>query len=209
MNIRWIFFDVGYTLVNEDAVWQRRFEEQSQTAQALKLGLTPEVIRREVERSSRERKPQYRSFIQKYSLAPSAPYRHELETPYPEAKEVLRALSDRFQLGIIANQTAGLDERLSHWGLLPYLSLVVSSWEQQVMKPDPRLFEIALQKADCPGCEAVMVGDRLDNDIQPAKALGMHTVRILQGFGTLQHPSSELDAPDFTIARLSELMALF
>lgn len=28
MAIRWLFFDIGYTLINEDQVWKKRFEEQ-------------------------------------------------------------------------------------------------------------------------------------------------------------------------------------
>lgn len=144
MPIRWIFLGVGYTLINEDDVWQRRSEEQAQTAEAHALGLTPEIIRQEVAHNTVERKPQYRSFIQKYGLQAAAPYRHSLEKLYPEAITVLKELSQRYSLGIIANQSAGLEQRLADWKLLPFLSLVVSSWDYQLMKPDPRLFEAAL-----------------------------------------------------------------
>ena len=54
-----------------------------------------------------------------------------------------------------------------------------------------------------------MVGDRLDNDILPANSLGMRTVRILQGFGSLQHPLTLLETPDHEIRSLSELLTLF
>lgn len=209
MAVRWIFFDVGYTLINEDAVWQRRFEEQAQMKEAHVLGLTPEKIRQEVEASTIARKPQYRTFLQKYSLVCSAPYRHELEKPYPDTLETLRQLSRQYQLGIIANQSDGLAKRLEYWGFLPYLSTVVSSWDYQIMKPDPRLFEAALAESGCCAQDAVMVGDRLDNDILPAKSLGMHTVRILQGFGSLQQPLTPVENPDHEIRRLSELLALF
>ena len=209
MAIRWLFFDVGYTLVNEDRVWQKRFEEQAQLPETAALGLTPDDIRREVERSSIERKPQYRGFVERYALTQTAPYRNEFEFPYPEALAVLRELSGRYRLGIIANQTDGLTERLAQWNLLPCLSLVVSSWDEQVMKPDKRLFEIALKKADCSAQEAVMIGDRLDNDITPAKALGMQTVWIRQGFGALQHPSAPADTPDHTVDCLRQLTERF
>ena len=209
MSIRWIFFDIGYTLINEDAVWQRRFEEQAQDDEAKRLGLTPEKIRHEVEQNSISRKSQYRTFVQKYGLTFSAPYRHELEVPVPDAEAVLKVLSSKYHLGVIANQTAGLEDRLRSWGLLPYFSLVVSSWDYQIMKPDVRLFEAALAKSGCPAQEAAMVGDRLDNDILPAKTLGMHTVRIRQGFGMLQNPLSEMETPDDEIQTLTELLHLF
>lgn len=209
MDIRWLFFDAGYTLVDETAVWQRRFEEQALTEEAQSLGLTPELIRREVERSTRMRLPQYRTFLQTYGLKNSAPYRHELEVPYPDALPVLQALSRRYRLGVIANQSAGLKERLAQWGLLPFFSLVISSWDHQVMKPDRRLFEIALKEAACEGSEAVMIGDRLDNDILPAKALGMRTVWIRQGFAAVQQPLSCEDTPDWRIDCLRQLLTLF
>lgn len=40
------------------------------------------------------------------------------------------------------------------------------------MKPDPKLFTIACAQAGCAPEDAVMIGDRLDNDIAPAKAIG-------------------------------------
>ena len=77
------------------------------------------------------------------------------------------------------------------------------------MKPDIRLFEAALLKSGCCGSESVMVDDRLDNDILPAKTLGMRTVRIRQGFGAQQKSLSHLEEPDLEITSLSELLSLF
>lgn len=39
-----IFFDVGYTLVNEDAVWELRCKEQAETEEAKRLGVSAEDI---------------------------------------------------------------------------------------------------------------------------------------------------------------------
>lgn len=208
MSIRWIFFDVGYTLFDETAVWERRFEEQAQLEETQKRGLTAADVRAAVENATRSRLPQYRTFVRTHQLTQAAPYRHELETPYPDALPVLKQLSQSYRLGVIANQTAGLEDRLRAWGLLPHLSAVVSSWEHQIMKPDVRLFEAALREACCTPGEAAMVGDRLDNDVQPAKALGMHTVWIRQGFGALQSPLSPADTPDHVIDSLSDLLPL-
>jgi len=209
MDIRWIFFDVGYTLINEDEVWERRFREQAQMEEARSLNLTPEIIRHEVEVSTIERKPQYRTFLNKYGFSFSAPYRHELEKPYPDALTVIRKLSQHYRLGIIANQSDGLAKRLEAWGFLPYLTTVISSWDYQITKPDLRLFEAALTESRCCTQEAVMVGDRLDNDILPANSLGMRTVRVLQGFGSLQKPLTPMETPDHEIRSLSELLTLF
>ena len=77
------------------------------------------------------------------------------------------------------------------------------------MKPDIRIFEYALDKANCIPQEACMIGDRLDNDILPAKSLGMKTVWIKQGFGALQKPLSKSEEPDYTINNLTELLKIF
>ena len=76
------------------------------------------------------------------------------------------------------------------------------------MKPEGRIFEIALDRAGCLPEEAVMIGDRLDNDIAPAKAVGMKTVWVRQGFGACQTPRSQADTPDYTVNCLADLPAL-
>ena len=57
--IRTLFFDVGYTLVNEDAVWERRCKEQSETDEAKKLGVTAQDIYHEIEKATIEGLPQF------------------------------------------------------------------------------------------------------------------------------------------------------
>ena len=204
-----LFFDVGYTLVNEDAVWEVRCREQAQTNEAKKLGLTATNIYHEIEIASIARKPQFRTLIDKYNFKEVAPYRTELETLYKEAPTVIQALSQKYELGIIANQLDGLKERLQSFALLKYFKYIISSWDLKVMKPDIRIFEYALDKANCTPQETCMIGDRLDNDILPAKSLGMKTVWIKQGFGALQKPLSKSEEPDYTINNLAELLKIF
>lgn len=205
--IKVLFFDIGFTLVDESAVWERRCREQAATEEAAMLGLSTSDIYREIEKASAARLPQFKSVIEKFGFSKAAPYRHELETLYPDAPAVLRALSEKYPLGVIANQAEGLFERLRDFGIDQFFSYVVSSWDVGVSKPDRRIFEYALRLAACAPGEAVMIGDRLDNDIAPAKALGMKTVRIKQGFGSLQTPLPE--ESDCTVDSLSELLGIF
>lgn len=204
-----LFFDVGYTLVNEDAVWEARCREQAQTDEAKKLGLSAADIYHEIEIASISRKPQFRTLIDKYGFKEVAPYRTELEKLYEEAPAIIKALSQKYELGIIANQLDGLKERLEAFYLLQYFKYIISSWDVKIMKPDIRIFEYALDKANCTPQEACMIGDRLDNDILPAKALGIKTVWIKQGFGALQKPLSKSEEPDHSINNLSELLEIF
>ena len=57
--------------------------------------------------------------------------------------------------------------------------------------------------------DIMVVGDRLDNDIAPAKRLGMRTVRILQGYGALSRPRNGWEEPEETVRTLAELPGLF
>ena len=204
-----LFFDVGYTLVNEDAVWDARCRQQAQTDEAKKLGLSAADIYHEIEIASISRKPQFRTLIDKYNFKEVVPYRTELEKLYEKVPVVIKQLSQKYELGIIANQLDGLKERLEDFGLLQYFNYIISSWDVQVMKPDIRIFECALDKTNCTPQEACMIGDRLDNDILPAKSLGMKTVWIKQGFGALQKPLSKSEEPDYTINNLAELLKIF
>ena len=207
--MRVLFFDIGYTLVNEDRVWAARCAEQAETAQAKLMGLSAQDIYRELEKASAAGLPPFRTVVNKYRFKETAPYRSELETVYPDAADVLETLSGRYQLGVIANQKDGLRERLESFGLLRFFTFIVSSWDVRVSNPDKRIFEYALQTADCPPECACMIGDRIDNDIAPAKAVGMETVWIRQGFGALQTPRNESEAPDHSISCLTDLLNIF
>ena len=71
--------------------------------------------------------------------------------------------------------------------------------------PDTRFFLAALRAVGARADEAVMVGDRLDNDIYPANILGMKTIRLLTGPFAAQEARTPRDLPDVTIGTLAEL----
>jgi len=207
-NIKCIFFDIGYTLINEDDVWEQRCKEQAEMDDAKILGLSQKQIYEEIIQASIAYQPQYRTVVKKLGFLKSAPYRHELEKLYNNADIVLQSLSQKYKLGIIANQTDGLVGRLSSLGISKYFSFVISSWDYHIMKPDVKLFKAALEQSGYNASETVMVGDRLDNDIFPAKSIGMKTIWIKQGFGGMQTPKSYEYFPDAKITDLSELLLI-
>jgi HAD superfamily hydrolase (TIGR01509 family) len=139
------------------------------------------------------------------SVLAAARYRKELEAPYAGAEFVLRALSGTYRLGIIANQSVSSSERLIQCGLMPFVSTCLCSFELGLKKPDPAIFSLALERARCAASEAVMIGDRLDYDIRPARLLGWRTIRVAQGFARFQSPRDTWDAPDLTVGGISEV----
>jgi len=92
---------------------------------------------------------------------------------------------------------------------MPFVSICLSSAELALEKPDPAIFRLALCRAKCAPEEAAMIGDRLDNDIRPARLQGWKTIRILQGFAKFQLPRDEFDEADATVTKLMELLPLF
>ncbi len=74
---------------------------------------------------------------------------------------------------------------------MKYIKLVVASAEKGVAKPDSEIFLRALSRAYCLPENAVMIGDRIDNDIEPANKLGMKTIWVKQGFAVYQKPMNE------------------
>jgi len=132
----------------------------------------------------------------------------ELQFPFPESDGLLRSLRERFSLGVIANQQVEVHDLLGRlcWDRL--FDVTIISDEVGLWKPDPRIFEMALKEAACKPQEAAMVGDRIDNDVAPAKHLGMRAIRIKWGVFGPQEASSEFEVPDAEIAGLDRLPAV-
>jgi 5'-nucleotidase len=96
----------------------------------------------------------------------------------PGVQTVLGSLAGRFRLGVLANQPTECRASLNRRGLLDFFSVVAISDELRLRKPDSAIFEWALREANVSAERAIMIGDRRDNDILPASALGMKTVWI-------------------------------
>ena len=131
------------------------------------------------------------------------------EVLYEDAIPCHEQLSKKYKIGVIANQALGTVERLQQHGILQFIDLEIASAEEGVAKPDLRIYQIALERSGCKLENAVMIGGRIDNDIVPAKRMGMKTIWIKQGFGGLWNICKEDEAPDNTVNDLVELLELF
>ena len=218
VGVRWLFFDLGYTLINEDGAAMGRLKQVSDSLRQRGIDASPGELRAALEAASARFDPNpFRSLLLAFTddedvmafVHSSGRYPKELESPYPQARRLLERLAGRYRLGVIANQPPGTHERLERYGLASYFEVCVSSGDVGIGKPDAAIFHLALEQTGSVPGDAVMIGDRLDNDIRPAKALGFGTVRILQGPGRLQMPREKAETPDATVADLDELGALF
>lgn len=115
----------------------------------------------------------------------------------PGIDDVLEALKQHgLKLGIAANQPATVLERLEQHGIGHFFEGLGISGVYGYRKPDVRLFLRACEDLGTRPEECVMVGDRIDNDIVPAKLLGMRTVLLRTGRHATQQPRSWDEVPD-------------
>jgi HAD superfamily hydrolase (TIGR01549 family) len=217
-DVRWLFFDLGNTLISEEAATDCRIRQLGSSFEQHGRRYSVEEVRCALQKASAEFAPRLiTGAIEKLTDDPElrklieaeARYPKELEAPYEGAEQTLRTLSSRYGIGVIANQSAGTQERLTKWGLMPFISICLSSTEAGLEKPDPAIFQLALSRAICRPSQAVMIGDRLDNDVRPARLQGWKTIRIAQGFARFQSPRDSFDEADVTIANVKELVPLF
>jgi FMN phosphatase YigB (HAD superfamily) len=127
---------------------------------------------------------------------------------YHDALNLVDRLSRKNVLGIIANQSKPVQDRLIAYEISPYFNTVISSCETGYSKPAMEIFTLALEQMGNTGRECWMIGDRIDNDIVPAKKMGWKTIRVLQGNHRQQEPVSEIERADYTVSTLSEILSL-
>lgn len=204
MDAEWIFFDVGSTLVDETEAYDHRAREM-----IMNTGIAFSIFddkRIELAKQGFDGN----SEAIKYFGLKKTPWHSEDETPFEDVWDTLETLKERgYQLGIIANQSPGTAQRLKKWGLCKYFDVVAASAELGLAKPDRLIFEKALELAGSQPQNSVMVGDRLDNDIIPAKAFGMKTVWIRKGLSIYQHPDLGKNTADWIVDNLSDLKVIF
>lgn len=99
--------------------------------------------------------------------------------PYPDVLPALRELRERGPALVIAsNWDCSLPEWLGPTGIMELVDGVVTSAEVGAAKPDPRVLERALAIAGAAPGEAVHVGDKVDNDVEGARAAGVRAILV-------------------------------
>jgi len=81
-------------------------------------------------------------------------------------------------LTIVSNANGTLRAHLARIGLDRYVDCVLDSCDEQVEKPDPRLFEIALERSGARKESTIHVGDLYNIDIVGARNAGLRAVLL-------------------------------
>ena len=122
--------------------------------------------------------------------------------------ELLAELSERgLRLGLAANQPAEVIVRLEEHGIAKYFDATAVSGTHGYRKPDARVFLHACEALGVAPEACIMVGDRIDCDIAPARALGMRALRLRSGRHANQEPRTWHERPDAEAADVPGMRA--
>ncbi len=128
--------------------------------------------------------------------------RVESQTAYPHAAEALAQLRRHARLALVTNGVSDLQRRkLALAELEEHFDVVVASCDVGIAKPDPAIFEAALDALGVTASEAVMVGNDRERDVEGAVAAGIRPVWI-------QHGSPESGADLHELRELPALLGL-
>lgn len=127
---------------------------------------------------------------------------------YSDARKCLRTLREQgYLVGIAGNQTTRAGQFLRELNLPA--DLIATSDDWGVSKPSPAFFDKLVSTVGRRPQEILYVGDRLDNDIGPAREAGLVTAFIRRGpWGYLHAQSSDVELASLRIESLAELPGL-
>lgn len=112
--------------------------------------------------------------------AAAAAYRdgyRKVRQPVAGAARLLELVRARASVAIVSNNLLEeQQDKLRTCALDVHVDVLVVSEEAGVSKPDPAIFEIALERLGCAPADAVMIGDSWAADIVGAHAVGMRAI---------------------------------
>jgi HAD superfamily hydrolase (TIGR01662 family) len=200
MRLEAVVFDVGETLVDEDAYWAAVARVAGVPRHVLLAALGATIARGEEHWSL-----WHHLGMERPDAVSDVVYRRE--DLYPDALACLESMrAAGYVVAVAGNQTEAL-EAWTRSVELP-VDLVLSSVSLGARKPEPLFFERLVAHVGREAHRVAYVGDRVDNDIAPAAAAGLVAVHVRRGpWGRLQEPSVEARLVVDSLAELPAALA--
>ncbi len=186
MNIRAVLWDFGGVLVRtEDASGRERL--------ALKLGTTRHELENLVFSSDSSRQTQlgelsdwqhWQNVAAMLNLDPAElkPFQRDFwsgDRLDGQLIDLIRSLRPKYKTGLLSNNFPSLRKLLrEHWKIEDAFDGIVISAEVGLLKPDPRIYHLALEQLGISPGEAVFVDDFRYN-LAGAQAVGIHTIHFM------------------------------
>ena len=123
---------------------------------------------------------------------------------YEDAAEVFASISGKFKIGLLTNGPSNLQRRkIDALGIEDWFDGITVSGEHDLAKPDPRIFEIAMENLNCAPEETVYIGNSLKYDV-----LGANNAEIPVIWKKSGEDGTEVEEarPDLVIDELRELL---
>jgi HAD superfamily hydrolase (TIGR01549 family) len=207
MPLKAVIFDLGETLICEDRMWAGWADYLGVAIVDFRAALDDVIVRGEHHRKVFERFRQNFDFeaARKERVARGDNHVFVEQDLYPDAGACLRALrNDGYRIGIAGNQPIEAERAIAAMNL--DIDFIASSAGLGVEKPSPQFFAAIARLANAKPEHIAYVGDRLDNDVLPARKAGMVTVFLERGpWGRIHARHTEARFADLKLKQLLEL----
>jgi HAD superfamily hydrolase (TIGR01509 family) len=177
MSVKAVVFDVGETLVDETGMWQRAAEVAGVTPFTL-MGVLGGLAAR----------GEHHSRVWEILGVEHPASSWDGGDFYPDALPCLDALRSRgLRVAAVGNTPVETEELLRE-----HVDVLGSSGRWGIAKPAPEFFARIVSAIGLAPAEIAYVGDRVDNDVEPALSAGLVAVHVRRGpWGYLHEPPAE------------------
>ncbi len=223
MALEGILFDFGGTLDSDGGHWLDRtfalYDRRGLSVPRLEIKQAFYAADEACVQADRVRHPNMRELMAyhfEYQLQmlgiPSAADRDwladqfcsEAEAAFQRNAPTLEVLSRKYRLGILSNFYGNLVPICETAGIARFFRAIVDSTREGLKKPDPEFFRLGLEKIGTAPGQAAMVGDNVDRDILPARALGMKTFWVMGERGRM---ATRVGIADHQLQRIGDLLS--
>jgi HAD superfamily hydrolase (TIGR01509 family) len=175
--VRAVVFDVGETLIDETGMWERAADAAGVPRFTL-MGVLGGLAAR----------GEHHKRVWEILGVEHPASTWGVADFYPDALPCIDALRSRgLRVGAVGNTPAATEALLSE-----HVDVLGSSGRWGIEKPAPAFFARIVSETGLNAGEIAYVGDRVDNDVEPALAAGMVAVHVRRGpWGHLHAPPAE------------------
>ncbi len=186
-KIKNIIFDFGGVLIdwNPAYLYRKEFTSESDMNWFLENICTPEWnIQQDAGRPLAEateilqkEHPQHKEMIELYY----GRWDEMLGGTIEDNVRVLDLLKEKYPLYGLTNWSAELiDIAYDRHDFFSQMKGIVVSGDEKLIKPDPKLYQVLLDRYNLKASESLFIDDNLNN-IEAARKMGFHTIRIAEG----------------------------
>lgn len=219
MNAKTVFLDAGGVILDEQGMEQAMAEVAAEVLSEIVRDYSQDSYWRDVEEAASVYAPRIYQYVfwkhmKHMGVAFDEAY-EDIISRWRERKPPLelmsgidreiRSLRHDFDLGILGQYGREVLDLLESESLLDCFRYTYTQDDFSITKPDPRYYEQVLEACEVKPSECIMVGDRIDKDVVPARQVGMKIIRIRVGILSQQEPRIPFEVPDIELRSVEGL----